>query len=85
MRWWFVVFVLLGFCIGLCAGYLITAACMESELVEQHTYNVAGFGGDGWYITTGELRQCLATDAPMWSDAWCENCYRIWAIANERR
>lgn len=36
-------------------------------------------------LSYAELQRCAECDAPMWSDAWCENCYRIWSVASERR
>jgi len=35
--------------------------------------------------THAELQRCIESDAPMWSDAWCQDCYGIWYEITERR
>jgi len=35
--------------------------------------------------THADLQRCIESDAAMWSEQWCEDCYSIWYQISERR
>jgi len=77
MRSLFIVGVLLGCCLGLLVGYFITTALAQEPECPPCTWKLAGVGTKDWHLTAEQITQCALSDAPAWSDAWCEDCATV--------